>query len=128
MIYCDMDGVLVHQTRGEQFDTLPWMVGGKDLWNVLAGRQVIILTQVKHNQRFGLTAQEKLAWIDRELGPAVPVIFTPSSRGKGHFARHGDVLIDDDARHGAAWKEAGGQFIQHTVAPVTIAALMALKR
>jgi len=121
-IYCDMDMVLVHQTSGERFDIMPWMPGGKELWQFLSGRNVILLSQVKQ-KRFGLTAAEKLAWIDRELGPDVPVIFTPDSRGKGPFARAGDVLIDDAEKHCNDWAVNGGIAIRHLNVEATIFSL-----
>ena len=124
-LYCDMDMVLVRQIAREGFDRFPWMDGGKELWAAIKGLRPILLTQVR-GDRFGKTAEEKLTWIDRELGAGVAVIFTPDSRGKGPFARPGDVLIDDSTDHCAAWQKNGGTPILH-LAPNVAATLAALK-
>ncbi len=119
-LFCDMDGVLVRQTSMQGFHLMPWMADGKELWAFIKQHNPILLTQVRE-ERFGATAQEKLLWINRELGPAVPVIFTPDSRGKGPFASHGAILIDDDVvRHGPGWTARGGMLVRHTCAAETI--------
>lgn len=124
-LFCDMDMVLVHQKAAIGFDAFPWMPDGKLLWGFIKAHRPTLLTQVRE-ERFGLTAQEKLKWINRELGPQVPVIFTPDSRGKGPFARPGDLLIDDADKHCADWRANGGVAVQHRSAEKTIAALQAI--
>ncbi len=120
-----MDMVLVRQTGTEGFDRMPWMPDGKTLWESIKAHRPILLTQVRES-RFGLNCAEKLAWINRELGASVPVIFTPDSRGKGPFARPNDVLIDDSAKHCDSWRKAGGSAIEHRSAEVTIRELRLL--
>lgn len=119
-----MDMVLVHQTASHGFDKMPWMRDGKELWEYIRGYSPILLTQVRES-RFGENCREKLTWINRELGN-VPVIFTPDSRGKGPFARKGDILIDDSEVHCAAWEQGGGVAIRHRYAKETARVLTPL--
>lgn len=124
-LYCDMDMVLVRQTAMQGFNLMPWMQDGKELWAFIKPHKPTLITQVRE-ERFGATAHEKLIWINRELGADVPVIFTPDSRGKGPFARPGDILIDDGHKHCEAWQGAGGTAILHRAAGTTIAQLCKL--
>ena len=121
-LYCDMDMVLVHQTASHGFDAMPWMQGGKELWQFIKPFRPTLLTQVRES-RFGDNCLEKLRWIQRELGNGVPVIFAPDSVGKGPYARAGDILIDDADKHCQDWHLAGGKFVMHRSADLTIATL-----
>ena len=125
MIFCDMDGVLVHMLGPEGFDKFPWMPGGRDLWEFLKPSRPLILTQVK-DERYGTTCMEKLTWVKRELGEGVGVIFAPRSVGKGVYARAGDILVDDSASHCRVWEAAGGTPLRHLSADMTIRALVLL--
>lgn len=125
-IFCDMDMVLVKQTGPIGFDRMPWMPDGHELWDAIKAARPILLTQVRV-EAFGQIAKEKLSWIDRELGSAVPVIFTPDTRGKGPFAAAGHVLIDDAQKHGDAWALRGGTFVLHRASVDTIRRLRSLR-
>lgn len=114
-----MDMVLVRQTGRDGFDRMPWTSDGKALWAYIEKRSPILLTAVR-DERFGRIAEEKLVWINRELGAGVPVIFAPKSRGKGPFARAGDVLIDDSKTHCSDWENGGGLAVLHRSALDTI--------
>lgn len=132
MIYCDLDGVLVdfsgglsaitgkeYPKRGEYelgseewdvvdkghfFRDLPWISGGKELWEMLAPYNPVILTGLPR----GKTAKgDKKAWVYRELGHGVKVICC-KSRDKKNYAKPGDILIDDREDNIRAWEEVGG--------------------
>lgn len=119
-IFCDMDGVLVHQTGRDGFDTMPWMPGGRVLWAFIAPLKPTILSMLR-DDNYERCAPQKRAWCARELGADVPVIITPDSTGKGPHAIPGAVLIDDGVmRHAPGWVKNGGIFLHHVSAAETI--------
>lgn len=124
MIYCDMDGVLVHQTGRKRFDLMDWMPDGRELWRFLAPLQPTILSQLMADV-YEVSKPEKELWCRRELG-SVPVIVVRAEDGKFPYSAPGNVLIDDSERHREPWESAGGTFILHRSARQSIAELQLL--
>lgn len=124
-LFCDMDGVLVHQTGRDRFDKMPWMPDGRQLWDAIKGSNPTILSMLRPDI-YEKCAPEKRAWCARELGADVPVIVTPDRVGKGPYSEPGAILIDDDVhRHAVDWRKGGGLYLHHRAAHSTIAALRA---
>lgn len=65
---------------------------------------------------------DKQRWVRYHFGPTQPVI-TCRSRDKSNFCRRGDVIIDDFAKHSAAWEGKGGRWVLHSDAATSIAVL-----
>ena len=122
LIYCDMDGVLVAQRGRERFDLMGWTADGKKLWDYIKPFNPSLLSMTPDSIHARASA-EKAEWARRELGESVPVIVVKDSNGKSGYSSSGAILIDDGAKHGAAWSGRGGIFIHHKSADATIAAL-----
>jgi hypothetical protein len=158
-VFCDLDGVLVDFGEGvrlicgarpEEIPTsrmwsmlskhndfythLPWMKGGRQLWEAIRPLQPDILTGVPRNVK---ARTEKASWCQRELGiptnhvdmagqknahqivsgrkvAGMTNVITCWSKNKWFEARHRAVLIDDRKDLGLLWEQAGGIFIHHT--------------
>ena len=147
-LYVDMDGVLADFDRhyfdvfgvrpDKSIDNVDWKAvrSVKDfylnvppmfdmslLWARIAGLRPIVLTGVPTNVPEALA--NKRAWVVRYLGPEVPVIACKSSE-KWKYAVPGDVLIDDWEKYRDRWVAAGGIWITHVCAAMTIVAINAL--
>ena len=122
-IYCDMDGVLVHQTGRDGFDQMPWAVDGRELWDYVKQFRPTILSQLSPDIYDRGRAQKRV-WCDRELGRDVLLIVARAwyyETAKYEYAEHGAVLIDDhEEQHAAEWIARGGVFIHHQDARTTI--------
>jgi len=119
-IFCDMDGVLVRQTGREDFDKMPWMPDGRELWKFLAPYKPTLLSQLP-DENWARCLPQKVEWAARELGHDVQVIVVMRSHGKDQYAAEDAILIDDAAHtHGSAWQKAGGIFVHHINARRTI--------
>ena len=131
LIYCDMDGVLVHQTGRDGFDVMPWAADGKDLWEYIKSLNPTVLSQLSPDI-YLRGALQKRVWCSRELGVMVPLIVVRAwyyETAKFEYSEPGAVLIDDPLeQHRPAWVERGGVFIHHRSAKSTIARLEALVR
>ena len=68
----------------------------------------IILTGLP---RGNWAADQKVRWAAQYF-PGTRII-TTLARDKRDHCRDGDVLVDDQLRHAALWREAGGIFIHH---------------
>jgi len=161
-IYCDLDGVLVdfgkgvHQVCGHRpehlsksrmwsllakqdgfYTNLPWMKGGRELWNAIRPLGPDILTGVP---MYPKARVEKALWCQRELGIStnhvdmaghksthvvvsgrkqhgMTNVITCWSKNKHHEVKQQysrAVLIDDREELGIMWERAGGIFIHHT--------------
>lgn len=125
-LFCDMDGVLVHQTGRDGFDKMPWMPDGRALWEFIAPLRPTILSMLP-TANYERCAPQKRVWCARELGADVEVIITPDNIGKGPHATPGAVLIDDgQIRHQPDWLKHGGIFVHHTSAAKSIEQLRKL--
>lgn len=146
-LFLDLDGVLADFDRGvvaltgkhpsEQstremwraaarapgfFAELAFTGDGRRLWQFCRPFDPTILTGLPHG---GWAAPQKRRWVERMLGPEVPVI-TCMSRQKARYAAAGHILVDDRLSAREAWEQAGGVFIHHRDAERTIAALTEL--
>ena len=75
-------------------------------------RDVKFLTAVPQDNDFPWAFQDKMIWKQRHFGD-IPIWFGPYSHDKRHWARPGDVLIDDRRSNIEQWREAGGIGILH---------------
>ena len=75
-------------------------------------RDVKFLTAVPQDNDFPWAFQDKMTWKQRHFGD-IPIWFGPYSNDKRHWARPGDILIDDRRSNIDQWREAGGIGILH---------------
>ena len=95
----------------EFWASLPWMPGGKSLWEAIRGYNPYILTAPmgKGSER------GKQRWIDKNLNPQPQKVFM--SHDKYKWAKNGDeknVLIDDFISNIKPFRKSGGIAIHHT--------------
>lgn len=121
-LYCDMDGVLVNQTGRLRFDLMDWTADGRVLWAAIAPLAPTLLSQLLEDI-WDVSRHEKRAWVDRELGEAVPLIVVRGDNRKFAYAQPGSILIDDSEKHREGWTARGGRFVLHRSARASIAAL-----
>lgn len=98
------------------YTTLPPHPDGPSIWVAIRQFKPTILSGVPHGT---WAAPQKRAWVDKYLGPHVPLI-TCMSHEKADYAHPGDILIDDRAKTGPAWEAAGGRFIHHVTRASTL--------
>lgn len=110
------------------YNTLPWMLDGRELWNWCRPFEPTILTGLP----LGKWAEpQKRAWCQRELGNDVTVI-TCMSKEKHLKAREAVgpdlpmVLVDDRLKLREDWEAAGGIFVHHLDTSTSIAQLREL--
>jgi len=97
---------------------LPWMPGGKELWDYIAPYNPHILTApMKYGSEIG-----KQEWIDKNLNPPPPEKVFMSHEKYRWAVRDGgpNILIDDFSKNTVPWTEAGGIAILHTDTAKTI--------
>ena len=106
-----------------------------DLWsgvNACAdgeGARVAVLSALPMLTNELMTApDDKRAWVEQHLGPAVSVNLVPGGVLKARFAHPSAVLIDDLDRNIIAWRAAGGIGILHRSAEETLTCLGMLIR
>lgn len=112
------------------YNTLPWMIDGRILWNGLNTFDPVILTGIP---RGNWAIPQKRAWCARELGEEYKVItcFTKQKPEKAEEICEEKlipVLIDDRNKIQKEWQEMGGIFIQHYSASESLEAVSALLR
>jgi hypothetical protein len=101
---------------GDFYRKLPLVADALELYRAVAHLNPVILTGVPLG---GWAEPQKIAWAAHHF-PSVPMI-TCASREKFLHMRHtGDVLVDDYLRYKDLWQEAGGTFILHKTARVTL--------
>lgn len=139
IVYLDMDGVLTdfeaafkkidgrttkelekegdpvfwdHVKKGglKFWSQMPWMKGGKELWNHLKGSNVEILSAPA--RALPECPEGKRVWVKRELGNVKLNLKRASE--KHEFASPISILIDDNEDNVKKWNSAGGQGIHHT--------------
>ena len=110
------------------FSELPWMPGGKDLWNFITNNflQVKILTALgKSDLVDKQTTIGKRAWLHKNI-PSLSdsdIIMVQNKHKKRHYSKPGDIIIDDTEVVIKEWNKKGGIGILHKSAPETIAQL-----
>lgn len=128
-IYCDLDGVLADLGRARMegnapyediYDHVQWERHGKELWKFLAPYNPIILSQYPPKKTRVSLPTQKEQWCRKHLGPYFQVISTPDAIGKGPYSGPGKILIDDFKYRTIVWEQAGGTFIHHRTAKMTI--------
>ena len=94
----------------EVWANLPWIPGGKELWNHIKKYNPEILTAPMGPE----SERGKETWCARELGN-VPVNITDdkSPYGQGDGKRQG-LLIDDREKYRAQFRAGGGEVVSHT--------------
>ena len=105
---------------------LPWMPGGKELWNFISKYDPYILTSpMQRGSEIG-----KAFWIDENLRPLPDKVFMSSEKYKWALNDAGkpNILIDDWSKNTVPWSNKGGIAIQHVNAntSATISALREL--
>ena len=145
IVYLDMDGVLTdfekafigidgstpretekhgddafwdHVKKGglDFWSKMPWMKGGKELWNYVKKSNVEILSAPA--RAIPESNRGKEIWIKRELGHIK--LNLKRAREKHEFASPNAILIDDNKDNIDKWNTAGGKGIWHTSADKTI--------
>ncbi|MER9252475.1 hypothetical protein NKI59_11780 [Mesorhizobium sp. M0598] len=94
------------------------------LWDAVASTKPVILTALPKKDATDVDEQKRL-WCAKHLDPDVKVI-TCETSDKPLYCKPGDILVDDRAVNRAAWLKAGGTYILHTEAKLTVAVLRAL--
>lgn len=105
---------IMQMTTNEVVDAwkdLPWVPGGKKLWDYIGRFNAAILSSPGTNKRAGDIAAGKKAWIQDHLSPQPSkMIFDPQ---KFKFADQNSILIDDKEKNIRPWIEHGGIGILH---------------
>jgi hypothetical protein len=147
-LYVDMDGVLADFDRHYEtvfgfrpckladnvdwgavraiagfYQAIPPMADLDALWARIAPYKPIVLTGIPSSVEEA--ADNKRAWVRKNLGDDVQVICCPS-KDKSLHAKPGDILIDDWEKYRHLWLKVGGRWITHTSAADTDRALAEL--
>ena len=156
-IYCDMDGVLCDFAKGvekvigksitqwsygsksEKWDkikatpkfwhTLPWMTGGKDLWNFISKNKPHILSAYVEESFDPNCIPGKSHWARTNLGIAPGNINLVKRVQKQNYAKVAGqpaILIDDYKKNTDQFTQKGGIGILHTTTSNTIRELKKL--
>lgn len=105
------------QSVENYWKNLDWMPDGKKLWNYIKKYHPILLTKPAPDQCVPTCKQDKIEWVEKNIGKDVSIIF---STFKEFYAKHGTILIDDKIKNIDKWNEAGGIGILHRNAKETI--------
>jgi 5'(3')-deoxyribonucleotidase len=107
------------------FYTLPWMDGGKELWNFIVDNfvEIKILSSIgsSHSDN-DLTIKGKTGWLNKNI-PLLredDIIFVSSKHKKRQYSAPQNIIIDDDISNVKEWNESGGIGILHKNAHNTI--------
>ena len=90
---------------------LPWMPGGKELWDFIAPyKPSILTTPMQKGSEIG-----KAFWINENLHPEPINVFMSGEKYTRAISEDGApaILIDDWSKNIIPWNEAGGIAIQH---------------
>lgn len=107
------------------FYDLPLLPGALDI--VAAVREIqapVILTGLPRTVPH--VEVQKRSWVAENLGDDIEVLCCPSRLKYRHCAP-GDVLIDDWLKYRSLWERAGGRFVLHESAPVTVDVVRSLR-
>jgi len=101
---------------------IPWMSGGKDLWEYIKPYNPNILSAPSLNPS---SKEGKLEWINKNLTNVKEIFLVPANE-KQEFAKPKAILIDDRTSNIEQWRAKGGIGILHTSANKTIEQLKEL--
>ena len=105
-----------HFVETDQFESLDWFVGGKDLIDFVTKTPhftpVEILSSSGGIRNHSEVRDQKVRWL-KTHGIDFPVNIVPGRKVKKFFAMKGNVLIDDTEDVIDAFNEAGGVGILH---------------
>lgn len=107
------------KTQQRMYAELPLKAGAHDLVNMCYSycaehkTRLAFLTALPHDDSFPYAAFDKVHWADQHFG-IIPVFFGPYAKDKRHFAKPGDILIDDRRSNCDEWAEAGGKSFVYT--------------
>ncbi len=92
---------------------LPWLSGGKQLWNFLKDKDVEILSAYVEDTYDKNCIPGKKFWATRNLGVASNKINLVRRVQKQQFADKNSILIDDYPKNVNDFRARGGQGIVH---------------
>jgi hypothetical protein len=120
----DIDWEAVRK-RGNFYLDMPPMADMEELWGFVERLKPapIVLTGIPSSVTEA--ADNKRAWVRKNLGPDVEVRCCRSKEKYLH-AQRGDILIDDWEKYKHLWQNAGGLWITHRSAEATIDELLTL--
>lgn len=118
------------------FRDLPPLADAMELWQgiqAFAAREGNVSPRVlsalpKLTNELRTAPGDKREWVRQNLSPTMPVLLVDGGLAKSHFARPGDILIDDLERNIRAWRAAGGLGVLHTDAKSSLQQLEDLAR
>lgn len=77
------------------------------------GWNLYMLTAIPRDNDMPDCIYDKVLWM-QQYYPDIPVRFGPYSHDKQHFAKPGDILVDDKPSNIQEWRSQGGTAIQVT--------------
>ncbi len=92
----------------EFWANLPWIDGGREIWNAIADKDPFILTAPMGPE----SELGKQDWINKNLTPAPTRVFMSHDKWKWSESNH--VLIDDFMKNIGPWRKKGGIGIHHS--------------
>ena len=123
--YEEMWAAIDAMGKDKFFADLDWMRDGKQLWKFITDNfmNVKILTALgRADQKDKLTTKGKRMWLQRNI-PTLDdsdIIMVPNKHAKKHYAKDGDILIDDTEICIKQWIRSGGIGILHKTTMDTI--------
>ena len=111
--------------RDKFFANLNWTPDGKKLWDYVNNNflNIKILTALgQTDKKDGMTSKGKKTWLHRNI-PMLnekDIIMVPNKHAKRHYARPGDIIIDDTKVVIDGWERKGGIGIHHKTTDDTI--------
>ena len=109
-------------THPDYFFQLPLMADARELWDAVAHLNPVILTGVPLGN---WAAPQKMRWAERHF-PGARMITTMARAKREHMEAPGDILVDDSLTFRELWEEAGGVFVHHRNARITLSELTSL--
>ena len=100
---------------------MPWMPGGKELWNFIKPYNPTLLSSPSANE---VSRMGKRLWVRNNI-PGTPLILA-SRENKQKQAAPNHILIDDYYKNTSQWKNAGGIAIPFKSTPQAISDLKEL--
>lgn len=114
--------------KSKFFSEMPWLSGGKELWNYVTSNflKVKILSALGNTDAVDKqTSTGKMEWLRHNIPnlSADDIILVQNKHKKRHYAKPGDIMIDDNETVIHEWLKKGGIGILHKTAQETISKL-----